>query len=88
MLKYFKLAENPFSVSPNPRYNHLSNLHRRILAKVDYVVENKQGLTVIYGDVGTGKTSLARLLVDRLSEKNHVVFITHPDFTARRCSSR
>jgi general secretion pathway protein A len=80
MLKYFHLAENPFSVSPNPRYYYLSDLHRRIIAKVDYVVENKQGLTVIYGDVGTGKTSLARLLVDRLAEKNQVVFITNPDF--------
>ncbi len=80
MLKYFGLAENPFSVSPNPRYYYLSDLHRKILAKVDYVVENRQGLTVIYGDVGTGKTSLARLLLDRLSEKNHVVFITNPDF--------
>ncbi|MGB6067416.1 MAG: AAA family ATPase [Desulfomonilaceae bacterium] len=80
MLKYFDLAENPFSVSPNPRYCYLSNLHRGILAKVDYVVEHRQGLTVIYGDVGTGKTSLARLLMDRLAERNYVVFITNPNF--------
>jgi len=80
MLKYFNLAENPFSVSPNPRYYYLSNHHRGILAKVDYVVEHRQGMTVIYGDIGTGKTSLARLLMDRLAEKNHVVFITNPNF--------
>jgi general secretion pathway protein A len=80
MLKYFDLAEHPFSVSSNPRYYYLSNFHRGILAKVDYVVEHRQGLTVIYGDVGTGKTSLARLLMDRLAEKNHVVFITNPNF--------
>ena len=80
MLKYFNLAENPFSVSPNPRYFYLSSLHRGILSKVDYIVEHRQGLTVIYGDIGTGKTSLARVIVDRLSEKNHVVFITNPNF--------
>jgi general secretion pathway protein A len=80
MLKHFDVAENPFSVSPNPRYYYLSNLAREILAKVDYVVEHRQGLTVIYGDVGTGKTSLARLLMERLEEKNHVVFITNPNF--------
>jgi general secretion pathway protein A len=80
MLKYFNLAENPFSVSPNPRYFYLSPIHRGILAKIDYVVDHKQGLTVIYGDIGTGKTSIARVLVDRLSEKNHVVFITNPNF--------
>lgn len=80
MIRYFDMAENPFSVSPNPRYYYLSKLAKGILANVDYVVEQRQGLTVIYGDVGTGKTSLARLLMDRLSEKNHVVFITNPNF--------
>jgi len=80
MFKSFGLGENPFSVSPNPRYFYLSNLHRGILAKVDYVVEHRQGLTVIYGDVGTGKTSLARVLVDRLAENNLVLFITNPNF--------
>jgi general secretion pathway protein A len=80
MLEYFDLAENPFSVSPNPRYYYLSKLHRAILSKVDYVVDHRQGLTVIYGDLGTGKTTLARLLVDRLAERNHVVFITNPNF--------
>ena len=80
MLNYFGLAENPFSVSPNPRYFYLSGVHRGILSKVDYVVGHRQGLTVIYGDIGTGKTSLARVVVDRLSESNHVVFITNPNF--------
>lgn len=80
MLKYFSLAENPFSVSPNPNYFYFSTFHRDIVAKVDYVVEHRQALTVIYGDIGTGKTSLARLIVDRLAEKNHVVFVTNPNF--------
>lgn len=80
MFKTFGLIENPFSVSPNPRYFYLSNLHKGILAKVDYVVQNRQGLTVVYGDIGTGKTSLARILVDRLSDSCHVIFITNPNF--------
>ena len=80
MLKWFGLTENPFSISPNPRYCFISSLHRGILAKIDYVVDHKQGLTVVYGDVGTGKTTLARLLVDRLAERHHVVFITNPNF--------
>lgn len=80
MLRHFNLGENPFSVSPNPRYFYLSNFHRGILAKIGYVVEHRQGLTVVYGDIGTGKTSLARVLVEKLSDWNHVVFITNPNF--------
>lgn len=80
MLKWFNLAENPFSVSPNPRFCYLSPLHRGIVAKVGYVVEHRQGLTVIYGDIGLGKTTLARVLVEQLSERNHVVFLTNPSY--------
>lgn len=82
MLKWFNLAENPFSVSPNPRYFYLSGIHRGIIAKTDYVVDHRQGLTVIYGDIGLGKTTLARVMVERLAEKHLVVFITNPAFTS------
>ncbi len=80
MLNFFGLSDNPFSVSPSPRYFYVSPVHRGIIAKIEYVVNHRQGLTVLYGDVGTGKTSLARLLLDRLSESNLVTFLTNPNF--------
>jgi general secretion pathway protein A len=80
MLKYFNLSENPFSTSPNPRYFCLSNTHRSILAKLDYVVDYRQGLAVTYGDIGVGKTTLARVVSERLSEKNKVFFVNNPNY--------
>jgi len=80
MLKYFNLTENPFSTSPNPRFFCLSNSHRSILAKLDYVVEFKQGLAVTYGDIGVGKTTLAKVVMDRLSDKNQVYFVNNPNY--------
>ena len=78
MLKFFNLSEHPFSITPNARFFHVSASHRAIIQKIDYVVNYKQGLTVVYGDIGAGKTSLAKILYDRYSEKNTVKYIKTP----------
>jgi general secretion pathway protein A len=80
MMRHFGLTENPFSISPDPRYFYMSPYHKGIIAKVDHVVRRKQGLTVIFGDVGLGKTTLARILIERLRQDNRVVFVTNPSF--------
>jgi len=80
MMRHFGLTENPFSISPDPRYFYMSPYHKGIIAKVDHVVRRKQGLTVIFGDVGLGKTTLARILIERLKQENNVVFVTNPSF--------
>jgi general secretion pathway protein A len=56
------LAEAPFTRSPDPRFLYLSAQHRTALAKIAYTVEHREGLSVLYGDTGVGKTSLARRL--------------------------
>jgi general secretion pathway protein A len=78
MLKFFNLSEHPFSITPNARFFYISATHRAIIQKVDYVINYRQGLTLILGDVGTGKTSLARTLYDRYAEKNTVKYIKTP----------
>jgi general secretion pathway protein A len=81
MMRHFGLVENPFSLSPDPRYFYMSPYHRSVVAKVDFVVRKKQGLTVIFGDIGTGKTTLARILIDRLKDDHHlVIFVTNPAY--------
>ena len=81
MMRYFELTEDPFSISPDPRYFFMSPYHKGIIAKVDHVVNRKQGLTCIFGDIGLGKTTLARILMERLkANNNHVIFLTNPSY--------
>ena len=61
-LAFFGLKEEPFSTVPSPRYFFLTSVHSTALEKTAYVVGAGKGLSVVFGDTGTGKSSLARLL--------------------------
>jgi type II secretory pathway predicted ATPase ExeA len=61
-LAYFNLKEEPFATVPSPRYFFLTTTHSTALEKTAYVVGAKKGLAAVFGDTGTGKSSLARLL--------------------------
>ncbi len=65
---FFDLQEGPFSISPDPRFFFLSSQHKEALAKCQYAVQQRMGLAVIYGDVGTGKTTIARRLFQTFSD--------------------
>jgi general secretion pathway protein A len=62
------LAEPPFSLSPDPRFFFLSAQHRTALAKITYTAEQRQGLSVVYGDVGVGKTTIARRIYQNYND--------------------
>jgi general secretion pathway protein A len=70
--KHFGVAELPFSISPDPRYLYLTPQHREALAKTQYIVNQKGGLAVIYGDVGHGKTTVARRLYHLFKEDQNI----------------
>lgn len=72
---YFKLAENPFTTSPNPKYFYLAPSHAESMAKCEYAIRNKSGLAVVYGDIGTGKTTILNRLKERLSDDDYVIGI-------------
>lgn len=65
---FFGLQERPFSISPDPRFFFLSSQHKEALAKCQYAVQERMGLTVVYGDVGTGKTTVARRLYQTFAD--------------------
>lgn len=62
--KFFGLRENCFAPSPNPRYLYLTDQTNACLFKCKFVVEERQGLSVIIGKIGYGKTSVLRELVN------------------------
>ena len=81
-LQHFRLNEKPFSTSPDPRYFYLSTQHREALAKAEYAVTEKLGLAVVSGDIGMGKTTVSRLLLQKFRDeyKFNAVILTHPAY--------
>jgi general secretion pathway protein A len=74
-LSYYGLNESPFLIAPNPRFLYMSAQHRAALAKVVSRLQTRQGLSVVYGAVGTGKTTVARWLHDRLNDDPSGLYI-------------
>ena len=81
-LSHFGLIDEPYSMSPNPRYLYISPTHNLALEKTKWTITAKRGLALVFGSVGTGKTTLARELAQRLEDAPDVsyVFITNPNF--------
>jgi general secretion pathway protein A len=79
---HFKLKERPFSISPDPRFIYLTAQHQEALAKVQYAISQKMGVSAIYGDIGAGKRSLARRLWVLYADNPQYNFamIVHPNF--------
>lgn len=67
-LQYYKLKEQPFSNVVDNRFYYNSIEHSRALAKLRYAIDTKKGLAVVIGETGSGKTTLARRLLEDLDE--------------------
>jgi len=76
------LHKEPFSTSPDPNFFYESSEHRAALMRLVIEIRLKRGLSVVLGDVGTGKTTLSRKLFQMLRERDDVIFhmILDPTF--------
>ncbi len=79
---YFGLDEQAFSIAVNPRYLYMSSQHREALAHVLYGV-NSGGFVMLSGEVGTGKTTIIRCLLEQLPDNADLAVILNPSATAR-----
>ncbi|MGB0133476.1 AAA family ATPase [Dokdonella sp.] len=79
-LEYYGLREAPFSITPDPRYVFLSERHRDALAHLLYGVGKggSGGFVQLTGEVGTGKTTLSRLLLEQLPDNTQVALLLNP----------
>jgi general secretion pathway protein A len=79
--EYFGLKELPFSIAPDPRYLYMSDQHREALAHLMYGINSDGGFVLLTGEVGTGKTTVCRCLLDKIPENTDVAFILNPKVT-------
>jgi general secretion pathway protein A len=80
---FFGLNEPPFSITPDPRYLFMSERHGEALAHLVYGVTESGGFMQLTGEVGTGKTTLVRtLLQDRLPDNADVAVVLNPQLSA------
>jgi len=75
---YFGLKENPFTLSPDPRYLYLSPRHREALNCLLYGIQEKKGFMALTGGIGTGKTTLCRFLLAELGDSVATALIFNP----------
>jgi len=78
---HFGLTEAPFSMTPDPRYLYMSERHREALAHLLYGVGEGGGFVQLTGEVGTGKTTLCRCLLEQLPPCVDVALILNPRLT-------
>ena len=76
--QYFGLSEAPFSIAVNPRYLFMSTRHRDALAHLLYGVGSGGGFILLTGEVGTGKTTINRCLLEQLPQDTDVAIILNP----------
>jgi general secretion pathway protein A len=76
--QYYDLRSEPFSLNPDPRFLYMAGSHREALAQLRYCVEMRKGFAVLTGEVGTGKTTLLRALLEQLGETVQTGYIFNP----------
>src|SRR5262245_16414404 len=74
-LKFFELREKPFELTPDPKFLFLTPGHREALAQLVYGVQEEKGFMLMTGEVGTGKTTLLRTLLQRVERQIESAFI-------------
>jgi general secretion pathway protein A len=70
-LEYYKLSEHPFSNVVDSRFYYNSPQQAQAIVKLKYAVDTKKGLAVVIGNIGAGKTTLARKLLEELDEEHY-----------------
>ena len=80
---YFGLKESPFSIAPNPRFLFMSERHKEALAHLSYGLGETGGFALLTGEVGTGKTTISRRLMEQLPENTQAAFILNPTLSSQ-----
>src|SRR3954468_21147129 len=78
--EFFGLTTKPFGKTPDPGFLYESAQHGEALARLEYAVEEKE-LSLLVGEIGAGKTTLSRALIDRIGDARPVILLINPRLT-------
>src|SRR5215469_11754103 len=81
-LDYYGLSEPPFTITPNPRFLFFSNKHREAFNHLLYGIRERKGFVQLTGEVGAGKTTLCRAMLEQLNGVYSTALILNPALNA------
>jgi general secretion pathway protein A len=76
--QYYSLIEPPFSLTPDPKYFYRSESHHRAFELLQYAIHRREGFMIVYGEVGTGKTTLCRAVLDTIDKNVCTALLLNP----------
>jgi general secretion pathway protein A len=76
--EYYRLRQEPFSITPDPRFLYPTTHHQEALNHLLYGIRQRKGFICLTGEVGAGKTTLCRALLEQLGEGFHTALILNP----------
>ena len=81
--KFYGFKEPPFNLTPNSRFFYSSTKHTEALSTLLYAIKERKGFVVITGDIGSGKTTVCRTLVNQLDPKTKTALITNTHMSGK-----
>src|SRR5919204_6245653 len=79
--QYYGLSEKPFSLTPDPKYLYRSESHANAFDLLQYAIRRREGFVVVTGDIGTGKTTLCRALLEAIDRTTFTALVLNPFVT-------
>lgn len=76
--EYYGFTETPFSLTPDPKYLYKSETHASAFDLLQYAIRRREGFVIITGDIGTGKTTLCRAILEQLDRKTFTALVLNP----------
>ncbi len=81
--RFYGFSETPFNMTPNPRFFFSSGKHQEALDSLVYAITERKGFVVITGEIGSGKTTVCRALLNRLDSKTQTALITNTHLSSK-----
>lgn len=78
---FYRLRQNPFNVTADPEFFFASKSHGDAITNLKYGIEQRKGIIILTGEVGTGKTTLCRKLLKQADKKTKFALILNPNFS-------